>query len=299
ERGLKLPLILDETLGNSDERRAEQIIDASIQICRGGRQVFYLTAQHDEVGKWRVMLARHADVPSRVIDLAEIRQFSEAERVPPMEVQPQPQAEVPPPGDLDWLAYGRLLGVPSLDPLGQVGGVHLWYLVDDLQTLHRLLRHGINRWGQLQTLAAYGHDASLGADSPVYRRAEAAARLIEAACRLRRVGRGRPVDRQALVDCPAVSGTFLDRVCDLAAEVSGDAAQLIARLEAGDIKGFRTEKRSELEQYLAEQGHLDQREALSADAVRQQVLPLVFSDLDAGLLSQQRFEQVLAVICGT
>ena len=297
ERGLKLPLIFDETLGNSDERRAEQIIDAVIEICRGGRQVFYLTAQHDEVGKWRAMLKRHADVPWHITDLAEIRQFSEAERVPPMDIPPQPEPEVPPPGDLDWLAYGRLLNVPPLDPRGQLGGVHLWYLIDDLPTLYRLLRGGINRWGQLQTLAGYGDDPSLRATSPVYRRAEAAGRLIEAASRWWRVGRGRPVDRQVLDECPAVTATFLDRVCDLAAEVSGNAKLLIARLEAGHAKGFRTDKRNELQEYLAEQGYLDQREPLSPDEIRPLVRPLVFSDLDSGLLSPERLEQLLAMIC--
>ena len=72
---MKVPLILDETLGNSDERRAQEIIDAAMEICRDGRQVFYFTAQQDEVSKWRQFLASSDDVPHQLIDLAEVRNF--------------------------------------------------------------------------------------------------------------------------------------------------------------------------------------------------------------------------------
>jgi energy-coupling factor transporter ATP-binding protein EcfA2 len=47
ESGHQLPLILDEILGNTDDLRASAIIDATIEICRLGRQVIYFTAQHD------------------------------------------------------------------------------------------------------------------------------------------------------------------------------------------------------------------------------------------------------------
>jgi energy-coupling factor transporter ATP-binding protein EcfA2 len=298
EQGLKLPLILDETLGNSDERRAAEIIEAAIEVCRAGRQVFYLTAQHDEVGKWQAVLRGHGDVPSRLVDLAEIRRFSQSERAPPMDFQPPPVPEVPPPGDLDWLSYGQLLDVPPLDREGQIGGIHLWYLVDDPPALHRLLRHGINRWGQLQALAQYGHDRSLDTESEVYRRAEAAARLIEGATRYWRIGRGRPVDRQVLVDCPAVTEKFVDRVSDLAAQVNGDAKQLIARLAEGHVKGFRTEKRNELREYLVEQGHLDEHEVLSAEQIGDHVRTLAFPDMEKGLLDAARFERLLTMVLG-
>ena len=52
DESARLPLLLDETLGTSDDGRAGAIIDSVIEIAREGRQVFYFTAQHDEVGKW-------------------------------------------------------------------------------------------------------------------------------------------------------------------------------------------------------------------------------------------------------
>ena len=298
EHGLKLPLILDETLGNSDERRAREIIDAAIGICRDGRQVFYFTAQHDEVGKWKSVLKEHEDVPQKLIDLGEVRRFSESERVPPMDYERPKPVEVPPPEELDWLAYGRRLGVPPLDPQGEPGGVHLWYLVDDLPTLYRLLKQGVNRWGQFQTLIEYGHDEVLCADSELFRRSEASARLLHSAARYWRIGRGVPVDRRVLVDSDAVSSTYIDRVSDLAAELSGNAAALIEALEAGQVRGFRTEKRNDLRDYLLEQGCLDERPVSTADEIRREVRLAMFSELDSGLLSVERFDQLVAAVVG-
>ncbi|MEZ4498053.1 MAG: hypothetical protein R2845_15055 [Thermomicrobiales bacterium] len=48
-----LPVIFDETLANADDIRADALIDATLQIAADGRQVFYFTAQLDEVDKWR------------------------------------------------------------------------------------------------------------------------------------------------------------------------------------------------------------------------------------------------------
>lgn len=73
ENGTMLPLLFDETLANSDDVRADAIIDATLEICRTGRQVIYFTAQEDEVGKWQARAADVGDVPLRVIDLAVAR----------------------------------------------------------------------------------------------------------------------------------------------------------------------------------------------------------------------------------
>ncbi len=51
ETNYRLPLTLDETLANSDDRRARAIIK-TISTLATDRQVFYFTAQQDEVDKW-------------------------------------------------------------------------------------------------------------------------------------------------------------------------------------------------------------------------------------------------------
>lgn len=290
EQGVKAPLILDETLGNSDELRAEAIIQAVVEICRDGRQVFYFTAQHDEVAKWKNLLADHKDVPHAVIDLAELRQFSETERVPSLIREPYERPPVPEPEGDDWMAYGERLNRPRFDPAASIAGIHLWYLIHDPSQLHRLLRGGINNWGQLQALAAAGHAEGIGPDCSVYRQAEAAAAIIDAAAKAWRVGRGKPVDRAVLVDSGAVSSAFIDRVAELAVEKSRDAKTILAALEQGAVKGFRADKRNTLGEHLHSTGHLTEQQVLSPGEIRERVRPLAFTAIDQRLLDRERVE---------
>jgi uncharacterized protein YhaN len=299
EVGIKVPLILDETLGNSDERRAREIIDAVIEICRDGRQVFYFTAQHDEVGKWRELLRRCDDVPSRLIDLAELRKFSEAERVPPIEFDRPEPLPLPRPDGLEWSEYGRRLKVPAIDPHDETGNLHLWYLIEDVDLLHRLLEAGINHWGQLQTLASYGHVEMVRRDSKVYRQAEAAARAIETAVSLWRTGRGEPVDRAALVESGAVSDKYLDRVAELAEDEGLDAQRLVDALEQGKVRGFRTDKREALAEYLASGGYLAEDEPLPPEEIHDRTRAQLFDEIDRGLLRRARVARLVdSVLAG-
>ena len=299
EQAFKVPLILDETLGNSDERRAAEIIEAVIEICSEGRQVFYFTAQHDEVGKWRRQLRESSRVEYHEVDLAEVRHFSETERVPPVEFDPPKPDEVPSPGGLDWAGYGLKLAVSALDPNGESGNIHLWYLIEDLPTLYRLLSGGVNRWGQLQSLVSHGQADGIRQDSQVYQEAQVAVRVLDESAREWRIGRGNPVDRATLIDSGAVSPTYLDPVAHLAAEHSGDAKQLIRALESGQVKGFRSKKLADLREYLISEGYLDQRESLSAEEIRDRVHPAIYADQEKGLISLPRFERLVAMIVST
>ncbi|MCA1746049.1 MAG: hypothetical protein LC655_00010, partial [Bacteroidales bacterium] len=68
EEGLKLPVLADELLANCDDTRAAAIIEALIAISKEGRQVFYFTAQADEVAKWKYYLEKEK-VEHRVFEL--------------------------------------------------------------------------------------------------------------------------------------------------------------------------------------------------------------------------------------
>ena len=52
ETNYRLPLTLDETLANSDDPRAQAIIK-TMSTLAANRQIFYFTAQEDEVSKWK------------------------------------------------------------------------------------------------------------------------------------------------------------------------------------------------------------------------------------------------------
>ena len=295
ERGVKLPLLLDETLANSDETRARAIIDATIAIARSGRQVFYFTAQLDEVAKWKAILEQLGDVPHRLIDLAEARGLAATERLPLREITALPQPKVPEPTGLSREAYAALLQVPAFDPSKrEVGGTHLWHLVEDPRVLHKFLSLGVNTWGQLRTLGRFNSDVLVNGSADAYRRAAAAAKALEALGDAWRVGRGRRVDRQVILDSGAVTANFIDRVAALAESLGGDAARLVAALEAGQVPRFRTDATTGLRAYLVENGYIDERPPLSVEQVRARLLAAVADDIRDGCFDPGRVDEYLA-----
>lgn len=294
--GKKMPFILDEALAISDELRAEEIIRAGIDICSEGRQFFYLTAQHDEVGKWRRLL-KTTELRFKEIDLAEVREFSQRDRVPPRVFEPPPVVEIPGPAGMNHESYGKALDVPSIDPDSAAGSIPLWYVIEDPEELHDLLDKGINLWGQLEHLVESNNSEKLTADSPVYKRAAAAARALKSALKYRRVGRGQPVGRQAIKDSDAC-GKFLEEVVEKAEEVDGDGDRLIQALEAGEIKSFRKQKISELEQYLEGHGFIDRQDLLSSTDVSDRARGDVYKDIEAGQLSAERVRWLIQQVIG-
>ena len=300
ERGPRLPLVLDETLANSDEWAARAVIETLIEVARAGRQVIYLTAQHDEVAKWQAALAAHDDAPpATVIDLERVRRGEEAAEIPwaPIEAW---TPEVPPPDRMDRDEYARALEIPGIDPGSGVGAVHLWYLIDDLDVLHRLLAAGISRWGELATLLDTGEALELlGAGEDAEHTARVAAARVEcidAISRAWRQGRGRPVDRKVLADSGAVTDTFIDQVSELAADLEGDPSRLLEELRNGRVKRFQTAKIEQLEAYLLEEDHLDERPRLDSEEIRTRTLRAVAEAIGAGHLTFHDVDALLARI---
>ena len=296
EQGIRVPLLLDETLGNSDERRAQEIIDAILEICRDGRQIFYFTAQQDEVAKWQQRLTACEDIKHRIIDLATQRDFAESERLPIRDYAPRPTTEVPTPDDLDWLAYGDRLRVAHPEPNGAPGGYHLWFLVDDPRVLYELLNNGINKWGQLQTLVSHGRVEGMASDSTLFRRAQAAARLVQTILKYRQIGHGRSVDRRALQGSGAVSETYIDRVETLAETHAGNAKAILKALAEKAVTGFRTNKLEELSEYLRAEEYLDDRNELTAEEIENEVRSAVFVDLQKQWLRPEQVDTLLSLL---
>ncbi len=296
EQRWKLPLVLDEMLATSDEQRARQIIEAGIKLARTGRQIFYLTAQHDEVGKWRTLLESAQDVEHVVKDLAEIRQFDERDRVPPMELLMPTRVGVAEPNDgEDRASYGERISVPSINPRESVGNIHLWYLIDDVEFLHRLLKHHINRWGQFEALAQRG-SGDIDESSEPFLKARSAVHVVQIAIEAWSRGRGRPVDKAVLLQSGEVSETFLDRVAEVNQSVGGDARALIEQLEINPIPRFQNAKREQLREYLVGEGHLDERERLEPEQILEQVGVAAFRDLEEGRIDQAQLEILVKAV---
>lgn len=268
EQGAKLPIVLDETLANTDDLRAEIIIDSMIELAKQGRQIFYFTAQGDEIAKWQAALTDTADVEWTTIDLAEARGLDRTVHVPAIATMADLGPNPPDPDGHDRNSYAEALDVQAFNPYEGPGTAHLWYVVDDVETLHEFLEMGIERWGQLRNLLDRGRSdflpANSGTLSEIRQNAEALAEFSESW----RHGRGDPVDRSVLEDSGAVSSNFIDRVTELAQSVGGDGQQLVDALYDGEVNGFWKSKTEELEEYLQANGHIVSRDSLSNDEIR-------------------------------
>ncbi|MEE8143281.1 MAG: SMC family ATPase, partial [Planctomycetota bacterium] len=288
ERGLRPPLVLDEVLATSDDQRAQAIMEATFAISQSGRQVFYFTAQEDELEKWQALRGQLPEVPFRLIHLAEAREGKELStlRVPRLPESPVPEG-------VSHEEYGKTLGVPALHMDQEVGAAHLWHFVEDLPILQRLLKLGIERWGQLQTFLEHG-GANLLAEEPRARaRVQASAQVWENCVQCFRLGRGKPVDRACLIESRAVTQNFLEEVWDVAQSQNGNAEQLLDTLEKGGVKRFRSGAIEELGAYLEREGYLDLAEPLKLEEIRERVLAAASGALERGVLTMETVERLL------
>jgi energy-coupling factor transporter ATP-binding protein EcfA2 len=291
ETGARLPLLFDETLGNSDDQRAAAIIDATCALAAEGRQIFYFTAQPDEVAKWRAVLAERSETPASFIDLAEQRRLASYRPIPRVATAPQTAVPTPPPG-CGHHQYGELLLVPPIDLHADPGTTHLWHLIEDPEDLYQLLRLGIESWGALEFLAQHDSATPLGLERAALDRATAAALALKTALELARIGRGRPVHREVLSASGAITDTFLDRVDELCRLNKGDPALLLAALES--LPRFRAEARDRLRIFFEEQGFLDYRDPIDPALIRLRSLDTVAPEIQAGRITVEQIERLLA-----
>ena len=294
ESGARLPLVLDEALGNSDDQRAEAIIDAVVELARDGRQIFFLTARQDEAERWRARL-RDAGVDHRLVDLGEMRRMARFADLPPAPASTLRLHAVPAPGEMDHAAYGAVLKVPPIDLCnGGSDGVHLWYLVDDAALLHRLLSLGAETWGGLRMLVDAVGSGLLGPDQSGYARLQALAGAMQRLLDARRIGRGRPVDREALERSGAISQVFMGRVEEKRQEVNGDPERLLAAVDG--LPRFRDDALAAFREFLEREGYLDTREPLEEARVRVELLAALAPDLRAGNCTPADVDRLLILV---
>lgn len=272
--GVQLPLFFDETLGTSDDERASALIDAVLTLVADGRQVFYVTAQRDEVQKWHAALAaRDGAVQWRDIDLVKVRRLAplpEPVRIP----APVPERTVPDDALQSHAAFGAALPVRPIDP-ARTPAVRwpLWYLTDDVPLLHSAWQLGIEHWGELAGYREAGgtlHVAGRTDAEVAVALAELShvAELAEQLHALSAIGTGRTVDRRALQETGVVTAAFLDAIVAQAEVAGGDAMRLLAALEAGVVPRFGAARVEPLRAALRRGGWLAETMSLSGDEIR-------------------------------
>ena len=272
ERGAELPFILDEALSGTDPVRFRAIVECMAAIIRRGRQVFYLTCQPGDALAWRQVMQEAGLDGVELIDLAKVRQIEQpAGNL--LGTSSAARDAVPAPQGRTLSEYASLLEVAAFDPAAGAAGLHVAYLVDDPEDLYGLLRCGIRTYGQLKSLLEHGPtDAYLRPEAA--ERAAARAAVVQAVSDCWKVGRGRPLNREALCDA-GVSDNFIDRVTDLARELDWDGRRLVEALQTREderARGFRTNALEFMVEQLAAAGYLDTRKPLAESEALVRVL---------------------------
>jgi len=303
EQACRVPLVLDETLANSDADRARAIIDAVTTICEEGRQVLYLTAQADEVQKWRAALDGRAgpEHAVRSLDDVDARTLPDAGGDGAAVPERRAPATLPAPEDASHDALRDHLEVPEWSPRRPVGRLPLWYLVERPAPLLTLVGSGTRTWGQLEARHRLGGEAATPFEERAFRRVQARARGVEAWKAAWHVGRGRPVDRLALEETDAVTDTFIDGVTELAKELDGNADALMAVLRERDderVSGFRSAKADELADYFREHGYLTDREPLTGEEMWQRILAELAEERQENLVTVEELERLFDRLAG-
>ena len=276
EQGTTLPLFLDEALDQSDPDRFQAIARSLGRIANDqGRQIFYLTTDHLDRDRIRYALEAEDCLIAAEIDLGSLRgraagvTQSSALRVPTKPDIPSPDGTMPE-------EYGVTLGVPRFAPARGYSEQHLFYLLsDDLDLLHALLTNGIEHAGQWKTVSGTTLAEKLAARSKTSLEIDARISLLEVFCELWSQGKGRIVDRDVLVQSRSLSHKYLDHVVFIAKDLDGDADALLATVLARKdprLKGFRHSSAEALEEYLRDNGYLDDRPVLGESDLRLRAL---------------------------
>ena len=292
EAGIALPILMDETLANSDDQRAAAIMEAVVQLAACGRQVFYFTAQLDEVDKWRRMLQERPDVEWKEIDLAEVRSLENRLDPAALEVTRPGLPIIEIPVGLAHAEFPRFVPVGAIDVHEAAGALHLWYLIEKPEILHYVLADlRLLSWGELRSLLASGGAPLF--DEPWVTRIQGLGDLAETVLARLRIGRGRKVDRQVLVASGAVTERFIDEIAELCETIEGSAARLIELLEARAVPNFRARNAEVLREYLEGEGYLDLRTPLGYETIRRQILSEKAPDLASGRVGIGEMERLM------
>jgi len=295
ETTIKLPILADELLANSDDVRANAIIEALIEISKDGRQVFYFTAQADEVGKWKAYFSDPKDDSFKIYELPGDGASEEIK----YDTQPSEPIKffhnVPKPDGMNHNAYGEKLNPDTFNLMeSKPSELHLWYLIEDLDLLYKCLNQGLNRWGQFESFLEHGgRIAGLDVDRiSVFKEKML---LLERYQDLIQQGSPKDIDRSVLEASGAVSGKFIDEISQKLNDLDGNPKSILDALQHGEISGFRSNKIDELESYFIEKGFIDERDRLSVDEIKSRTQAYI-SNLE---ISVEVAEEFLGRVVGT
>ncbi len=229
------PVFFDELMANSDDQRSLAIAEAIVEISKD-RQVFYCTAQLDEVTKLKDV----AKGELQVIGLEDEKRSYRIQQSPFSAVKVEVMPLIEPLAD--YQEYGRALGIsaPLLhDPIGSLSS---WYLCSDSQELHHLLERGFSLAGQAARVGEPYQDRFS---------------LMAQAQALARTGRPKVLTVYDVSDEALKlnrSAAYYESLQVFLQEERRTGNDVLAAIDARVVKGFRDAARDALAAYLFEKG---------------------------------------------
>jgi energy-coupling factor transporter ATP-binding protein EcfA2 len=271
EGGTKIPVLADELLANSDDERANAIIEALYEIAMEGRQVFYMTAQPDEVGKWIEFLSGKDDHNYRIIKLKGDQAVNiEEDFHRPDFNRLEFVRNIPLPEDYDIYKYRQMLNLPAFDLMtDQPFKLHIAFLEDDPKKLFAVLKAGLDHWGQLQTFYENGGTLE-GISKQEFEKMDMKIKILEEFQELYRIGRPRTIDWSIIEDSKLVTDAFKIQVREKLDEANGDPVTLILLLDL--IPNFRDSTKNRLRAYFIEKEYIDETAPIDPDEIRVRLL---------------------------
>jgi uncharacterized protein YhaN len=232
----KFPIFFDELMANSDDERSLAIAEAIVEIAKQ-RQVFYCTAQKDEVRK----LDQVAQGEYLLIDLEDEQRDYQVLKHPFEEVPLE--RESLPPFEEDYLCYAAACKVPRPELWESLGSLSSWYLCTASKELEALLSRGFALAGQARSV------------SQVY---AMRFNLLSAAQKLARKGRPKVLSTQDLDD-EALSlnkdAHYYAALIKFLKERPRDGNEVLLAIAGKDLKGFREPTLTAFDAWLHERGY--------------------------------------------
>jgi hypothetical protein len=272
ERGVSLPIFLDEALSHADDSRHQAIVDSLLALVQEGRQVILLTADEADVSRIEAQVRESGEEQTlQVIRLPEhLGVPSEGE--PAYRLPSRPQ--IPSPKGMSPSAYAAALRVPAANLFETAGSLHLFFLLwDNLDLLHTLLLQGYSTVAQIT--------------SPQKPKLKGDTHVLELRCglwlRFRALwdrNRPRPLTRQALRESSLGSSTFLPKVLDRIPE----SGILFSEIPFEEFSGLRRKTKDELKSWAEDQGYSYADPPLSDEEILQDVIcgsPLPLEETNA------------------
>ena len=292
ELGETIPLFLDEALTNSDPQRFYAIAQSLLHLVKiEDRQIIYFTCRPEDAQAW--------DAPAKEAGVENIGHFDLDKMAGRKKaaIRPLPETAIirksfPAPEGRSMPEYGAALSVPDFDPAGDFGATHIFHMLGDPGRLHELLRIGLKSWGQVEILRRCGASCAAGLDEQ-WEKMSARADLLKAISEAWSVGRGKPLDAQALCD-GGVSGRFVEEVQKLSESLDQDATRLIHALEQGGVPGFRKSTAEKLRSHFIDQGFLDETPCLEKDEAFAQVFAEMAEHLKNDRITREKVADLFA-----